>query len=87
MPLRQLNGLENHAALIHALAHIEFNAINLALDVVQRFPACRPSFMTTGCAWPAEEAYHFSLLRDHLRAAGQGLRRFPRRTMACGKWP
>jgi uncharacterized ferritin-like protein (DUF455 family) len=71
MPRRQLNGRENHAALIHALAHIEFNAINLALDAVQRFPGLPAGFYGDWLHVAAEEAYHFTLLRDHLRAQGR----------------
>ena len=70
MPRRQLNGPENHAALIHALAHIEFNAINLALDAVQRFPDLPRDFYGDWLKVAAEEAYHFSLLREHLRSLG-----------------
>lgn len=70
MPRRQLNGPENHAALIHALAHIEFNAINLALDAVQRFNDLPRDFYGDWLQVAAEEAYHFSLLRNHLRSLG-----------------
>jgi uncharacterized ferritin-like protein (DUF455 family) len=70
MPRRQLNGRENHAALIHALAHIEFNAINLALDAVQRFPDLPHDFYGEWLKVAAEEAYHFSLLHKHLRGLG-----------------
>ena len=77
MPRRQLNGRENHAALIHALAHIEFNAINLALDAVQRFPGLPPGFYGEWLRVAAEEAYHFTLLRDHLRAQGRDYGDFP----------
>jgi len=70
MPRRQLNGPENHAALIHALAHIEFNAINLALDAVQRFNDLPRNFYADWLQVAADEAYHFSLLRDHLRGLG-----------------
>ncbi len=77
MPRRQLNGRENHAALIHALAHIEFNAINLALDAVQRFPGLPPAFYGDWLQVAAEEAYHYTLLRDHLRAAGRDYGDFP----------
>ncbi len=71
MPRRQLNGRENHAALIHALAHIEFNAINLALDAVQRFSDLPRDFYRDWLQVAAEEAYHFRLLRDHLRSLGK----------------
>ncbi|MDD5388367.1 MAG: ferritin-like domain-containing protein [Gallionellaceae bacterium] len=77
MPRRQLNGRENHAALIHALAHIEFNAINLALDAVQRFPDLPAEFYADWLKVAAEEAYHFTLLRDHLRARGKDYGDFP----------
>ena len=69
MPRRQLNGRENHAALIHALSHIEFNAINLALDAVQRFPGLPPDFYADWLRVAAEEAYHFTLLRDQIGRA------------------
>ncbi|MDO9227826.1 MAG: ferritin-like domain-containing protein [Pseudomonadota bacterium] len=77
MPRRQLNGRENHAALIHALAHIEFNAINLALDAVQRFPGLPPEFYGDWLQVAAEEADHFTLFRDHLRAQGKEYGDFP----------
>jgi len=70
MPRRQLNGRENHAALIHALAHIEFNAINLALDAVQRFSDLPRDFYRDWLQVAAEEADHFRLLRDHLHSLG-----------------
>jgi uncharacterized ferritin-like protein (DUF455 family) len=77
MPRRQLNGRENHAALIHALAHIEFNAINLALDAVQRFTGLPREFYGDWLQVAAEEAYHFHLLRDHLRSLGKDYGDFP----------
>ncbi len=77
MPRRQLNGPENHAALIHALAHIEFNAINLALDAVQRFAGLPRAFYGDWLCVAAEEAYHFSLLREHLRKRGKDYGDFP----------
>ena len=77
MPRRQLNGRENHAALIHALAHIEFNAINLALDAVQRFSDLPPEFYGDWLRVAAEEADHFSFLRAHLREAGRDYGDFP----------
>ncbi|MEW6677542.1 MAG: ferritin-like domain-containing protein [Pseudomonadota bacterium] len=77
MPRRQLSNPENHAALIHALAHIEFNAINLALDAVQRFPAFPAGYYGDWLRVAAEEAYHFQLLRDHLRHLGRDYGDFP----------
>jgi uncharacterized ferritin-like protein (DUF455 family) len=59
-----------HAALIHAIAHIEFNAINLALDGLCRFPGLPAAFYADWLHVAAEEAKHFSLLREHLHRLG-----------------
>jgi uncharacterized ferritin-like protein (DUF455 family) len=77
MPRRQLSGPENHAALIHALAHIEFNAINLALDAAQRYSGFPDGFYGDWLRVAAEEAYHFQLLQDHLRHLGRDYGDFP----------
>ncbi|WP_124949663.1 ferritin-like domain-containing protein [Sulfuriferula thiophila] len=61
---------EGRAALMHSLAHIEFNAINLALDAVYRFRDLPVDYYADWLRVAAEEAYHFSLLRDHLRTLG-----------------
>jgi uncharacterized ferritin-like protein (DUF455 family) len=61
---------EGHAALIHALAHIEFNAINLALDAAYRFRDLPLEYYRDWLQVAAEEAVHFRLLRDHLRTLG-----------------
>jgi uncharacterized ferritin-like protein (DUF455 family) len=68
---------EGLAALLHAIAHIEFNAINLALDAVWRFDGMPPAYYTDWVRVAAEEAYHFSLLRDHLATLGHGYGDFP----------
>lgn len=67
---RPMNTLEGRAALIHALAHIEFNAINLALDAIWRFPNMPEDYYADWLTVAAEEAYHFSLLNDHLNTLG-----------------
>ena len=59
-----------HAALLHALAHIEFNAINLALDAAYRFRALPHAYYGDWLRVAAEEARHFSLLRVHLQGLG-----------------
>ena len=59
--------LEGRAVLIHAIAHIEFNAINLALDAVWRFAGMPAAFYLDWLRVAAEEGKHFLLLRDHLR--------------------
>lgn len=77
MPQRKLNGPEGHAALIHALTHIEFTAINLALDAVYRFQGMPAEFQADWLRIAAEEAYHFRLLRDHLRTLNHDYGDFP----------
>ncbi len=61
---------EGRAALLHAVAHIEFNAINLALDVLWRFPALPDACYRDWLRVAAEEALHFSLLAQHLGTLG-----------------
>ncbi len=70
VPRRAPSTLEGRAALVHSIAHIEFNAINLALDAVWRFDAMPDDFYTDWALVAREEAYHFSLLREHLRGMG-----------------
>jgi uncharacterized ferritin-like protein (DUF455 family) len=60
-----------HVALLHAIAHIEFNAINLALDCVYRFPGLPLDFYGGWVAVAEEEALHFRLVRERLLALGQ----------------
>ena len=67
---RPMHTIEGRAALIHALAHIEFNAINLALDAAWRFDAMPEAFFDDWMKVAAEEALHFSLLDAHLRKLG-----------------
>ncbi len=68
---------EGLAALLHAVAHIEFNAIDLALDAAWRFPGLPEAFYTDWLRVAHEEAIHFGLLRDHLRSLGHGYGDFP----------
>lgn len=67
VPKRGLGTVEGRAALIHALAHIEFNAINLAWDAVYRFRGLPREFYADWIRVADEEAYHFRLLRRRLR--------------------
>jgi uncharacterized ferritin-like protein (DUF455 family) len=68
---------EGRAALIHAVAHIEFNAINLALDAACRFPGLPAAYYVDWLEVAAEEATHFCLLRHHLRSFGHDYGDFP----------
>jgi uncharacterized ferritin-like protein (DUF455 family) len=77
VPRRKMTTLAGRAAMIHALAHIEFNAINLALDAAYRFRDMPKNFYGDWLKVAAEEALHFSLLRDHLRSMGYDYGDFP----------
>lgn len=70
VPRRSPARPEGLAALLHAIAHIEFNAINLALDAAWRFDGMPREFHLDWVRVAAEEAYHFSLLADQLRGLG-----------------
>lgn len=70
VPRRSPAKPEGLAALLHAIAHIEFNAINLALDAAWRFEGMPREFHEDWLRVAAEEAYHFSLLADHLASLG-----------------
>ena len=63
---RSMATVEGRAMLVHALAHIEFNAVNLALDAIWRFPSMPEQFYADWLRVAKEEAYHFSLLSAHL---------------------
>ncbi|HEX6363796.1 MAG TPA: ferritin-like domain-containing protein, partial [Albitalea sp.] len=70
VPSRSPFTVEGRAALLHAVAHIEFNAINLALDAVWRFAGLPPAFYRDWLQVASEEALHFTLVRDHLQTLG-----------------
>ncbi|MCA8491195.1 ferritin-like domain-containing protein [Burkholderia arboris] len=74
---RSMRSPEGRAVLLHALAHIEFNAINLALDAVWRFAGLPDAFYADWLKVAAEEAYHFTLLSDRLAAFGHAYGDFP----------
>lgn len=74
---RSLAQPEGRAALLHAVAHIEFNAINLALDAVQRFSGLPRAYYDDWVQVAAEEAQHFSLMRVRLNALGFDYGDFP----------
>ncbi|WP_159947933.1 ferritin-like domain-containing protein [Rhizobium sp. 18065] len=69
---RSLHTLPGRIATLHALAHIELNAVDLALDIVARF-ASQPvphSFFDGWMKVAFEEAKHFRMVRDRLRGLG-----------------
>jgi uncharacterized ferritin-like protein (DUF455 family) len=61
---------EGLAALVHSIAHIEFNAINLALDAVWRFSGMPLDFYADWLRVADEEAHHFGLLQAELQSMG-----------------
>ncbi|MDE2300871.1 MAG: ferritin-like domain-containing protein [Burkholderiales bacterium] len=70
VPTRSPSTLEGRAALLHAVTHIEFNAINLALDAVWRFAGMPTAYYVDWLRVASEEALHFTLLREHLLTLG-----------------
>ena len=70
VPTRGLGTPEGRAALLHAVAHIEFNAINLALDAAWRFRGMPGAFYLDWTSVAADEARHFRLLRARLAELG-----------------
>jgi uncharacterized ferritin-like protein (DUF455 family) len=70
VPRRTPFSREGRAALLHAVAHIEFNAINLALDAIWRFPGLPDPYYRDWLTVAAEEAHHFALLAAHLATLG-----------------
>ncbi len=83
VPKRSPYTPEGLAALLHAVTHIEFNAINLALDAAWRFGGLPPAYYLDWLRVAAEEAQHFSLLRGQLQAMGYDYGDFPAHT---GLW-
>ena len=65
------------AALVHSIAHIEFNAIHLALDAVWRFPDLPEAYYRDWQRVAAEEAQHFQLLQAALADQGHRYGDFP----------
>ncbi|TVS10776.1 MAG: DUF455 family protein [Wenzhouxiangella sp.] len=70
LPRRGLGTVEGRRALIHAVAHIEFNAINLGLDAALRFPGMPDDYYRDWLSVAADEARHFSMLSDRLEELG-----------------
>ena len=68
VPRRSPLTLEGRAAMIHAICHIEFNAINLALDALWRFDGMPDTYYQDWALVAKEEAHHFTLLRAHLQS-------------------
>ena len=70
LPRRGLGSVEGRAALVHAVAHIEFNAIDLAWDAVYRFRDMPAEYYCDWAAVAADETRHFRLLAARLVELG-----------------
>ncbi len=84
VPKRRIGTSEGRVALLHAIAHIELNAIDLALDMLSRFtfdPAIsnteRLTFATDWLTIADEEAKHFTLINDRLHEMGSAYGKLP----------
>jgi uncharacterized ferritin-like protein (DUF455 family) len=77
VPSRGLGTAAGRAALVHAVAHIEFNAINLALDACCRFRGLPAEFYRDWLNVAQDEARHFQRLCDRLRELGHDYGDFP----------
>ena len=70
MPRRKFTTEKGINALLHAVTHIEFIAINLAWDILYRFRGLPEKFYQDWLKVAEEEAQHFTLLRNHLLQRG-----------------
>ena len=70
VPQRGLGSDEGRAALVHAVAHIEFNAINLAWDAVYRYRGMPDAYYLDWARCADDEARHFALLTARLAELG-----------------
>lgn len=70
VPDRGVGSEAGRAALLHAIAHIEFNAIDLALDAIWRFGEMPEPWVTDWIQVALDEARHFSMLHGELQRRG-----------------
>lgn len=70
LPRRDARTRVGRAALLHSIAHIEFNAIGLALDALGRFEGMPHAYYLDWRQVAVEEARHFALLTAHLATLG-----------------
>jgi uncharacterized ferritin-like protein (DUF455 family) len=70
VPKRKMDSVEGRASLLHSLAHIEFNAMNLALDAIWRFSDMPQEYYADWLKVAKEESFHFSLVNEHMQSFG-----------------
>lgn len=74
---RKLTTLEGQAAMVHAIAHIEYNAIHLALDAIMRYANMPVTYYADWWQVAQEEGKHFNLLNEYLNQLGYEYGDFP----------
>ena len=77
VPKRRMDSIEGRASLLHSLAHIEFNAMNLALDAIWRFPDMPKQYYEDWLQVAKEESYHFTLINEYIQTLGFKYGDFP----------
>ena len=77
VPRRKMDTAQGRVSLLHSLAHIEFNAMNLALDAIWRFPDMPLQYYEDWLRVAKEEAYHFGLVQRHIQTLGFSYGDFP----------
>jgi uncharacterized ferritin-like protein (DUF455 family) len=77
VPLRKPSTREGLAALFHAIVHIEYSAVDLALDHAYRFRSMPAEYYGDWIAVAEEEVRHFDMLRAHLQSYGHDYGDFP----------
>ncbi len=84
VPRRRLGSTEGRAAMLHAIAHIELNAIDLACDMIARFTHAdevpsdkKEQFVSDWISVASDEARHFEMLQNRLNELGYSYGDFP----------
>ena len=74
MPKRKASSRSGLIALIHALVHIELNAIDMAFDLIARWcdAGLPPDFLHEAVRIGLEEAQHFTMINKRLEELGAG---------------
>ena len=77
VPKRKMDTVEGRVSLLHSLAHIEFNAINLALDAIWRFSDMPQQYYEDWLKVAKEESYHFTIVNEYIQSFGFTYGDFP----------
>ncbi|ANI99153.1 hypothetical protein A8O14_03005 [Polynucleobacter wuianus] len=77
VPKRRMDTVEGRVSLLHSLVHIEFNAINLALDAIWRFSDMPQQYYEDWLKVAKEESYHFTIMNEYIQLFGFTYGDFP----------